>query len=226
MYGGGEKVFPFGEKYGMIAPKGCEGMRLLFIGNSYTACGDLPARVAQELARLGVPAQTAAITAGGYSLAHFASERNPFGRQAAAALARQPWDFVVLQEQSLRPAAHPQTFWRSAARLAQAAAAAGARVALYETWARADGHPALARHGWTHEDMQTRLTDAYAQAAALTGGVVIPAGQAMHTAYRAGKPVLAQDGSHPSLEGTALIARVFAQTLAALDKPSGGGYTI
>ncbi len=182
-------------------------MRVLFVGNSYTFFHSMP----QTFAALR-GAEVDSVTKGGYSLAHYASEENEMGRLFREKLAL-GWDVVVLQEQSLRPSETPETFLASLSQLVPMIRSAGAEPVLYETWGRADGNEVLARHGWTHEEMQSRTRDAYERGAAAHGLRVVRAGDRLHEAYRRGEPVYEADGSHPSETGSRVIAEAFAETL-------------
>src|SRR4051812_17027353 len=76
------------------------GMQLLFIGNSFTQRNDLPALIAR-LAQAADPPQ---VLESERVIANGASLRQHWNAGTAAGLiAAQPWDGVVLQEQSTLP---------------------------------------------------------------------------------------------------------------------------
>ena len=191
-------------------------MKILFVGNSYTYFNDLPEVVRNICVASGVDTEIDAVTAGGYTLAHFVSESNPYGRQLREKCASNAYDFAVLQEQSTRPAVSPKTFYKYLRLLLPVIQATGAKPVLYETWGRADGAPVLTCHHWTHEQMQQKLRTAYETAAAEHGIAVAHAGDRFSEAYRAGEAVFDPDGSHPSPAGTQIAAREIAQTILAL----------
>ena len=188
-------------------------MRVLFIGNSYTYFNDMPKMFVMECERRGAVCSADSVTAGGYTLAHFVSDDNEYGVKAKELLRGQRYDYVVLQEQSVRPASNPETFLGSVRSLIPLIRDNGATPVMYETWGRADGSEVLTAHGWDHETMQDRLTAAYEAAAAEHGAVLVRAGERFHEAYRRGEPVFDPDGSHPSEYGSRLIAACFADAL-------------
>ena len=176
-------------------------MRILFIGNSYTARHDLPGLIAQ----LALPqvVETNLVFAGGASL-----RRHWNGGRAAAAIAGGGWDYVVLQEQSTLPVKN-RTRYHENIRLFDAANKAnGAKTALYLTWARANALQ-------TQDAIDSAVTDIAGE----IGALVIPVGVAWRT-VTAEHPEIGlylPDGSHPTAAGAYLSACVFAGTLLACD---------
>ena len=188
-------------------------MRVLFIGNSYTYFNDLPALFKEICEKNGYEVETDSVTAGGYTLAHFVSQNNEYGIRAQELLKTVKYDYVVLQEQSVRPAEHPETFYKSVGELAALVRENGAKTVLYETWARADGSETLAALGWDRETMQEKLKKSYETAAEENGAILVYAGERFSDAYKAGEPVYDPDGSHPSPTGTKIVAEEFFRTL-------------
>jgi len=204
-------------------------LRVLFIGNSLTYAGDLPA-IIQGLARTaGVNLLYDQHTPGGARLLNHAADP-----QVRALLARGGWDAVVLQEQSQWPAFSDEQVrsgiepYATALATAARAASPSVRLLLYETPARRDGdaqnasvYPELA----TYEGMQLRIDRTYERLAALLRGAVVPAGVAWRLARREHPEInLYADPVHPGRIGAYLIACVFHATL--LDRsPVGSRYT-
>lgn len=117
-------------------------LRVLFIGNSLTYAGDLPAMI-QDLARTaGVNLVYDQHTPGGARLLNHAADP-----QVRALLARGGWDAVVLQEQSEWPAFSDEQVrsgiepYATALATEARAASPSVRLLLYETPARRDGDP-------------------------------------------------------------------------------------
>ena len=189
-------------------------VKVLFIGNSYTYFNDMPETFAGICRERGIDCEADSVTAGGYTLADFLSDGDEYGERAKALLSEKRYDFVVLQEQSVRPAAEPEAFLSSVRDIIHFIRQNGARPVFYETWGRADGSHALVSLGWTHEIMQDKLRDAYEAAAAEHGALLVRAGERFHEAYRRGEPVFDPDGSHPSEYGSRLVAEAFADALA------------
>ena len=111
-------------------------MRILMLGNSFTAANDLP----QRLTRL-TGAEVMAHTRGGARLAEQLNPRTKLGAKTKAALEGEPWDFVILQETSHGPISSPQSFFTSVKRLCEWIRAKGATPVLFATWAYEKGAP-------------------------------------------------------------------------------------
>jgi len=204
-------------------------LRVLFIGNSLTYAGDLPA-IIQGLARTaGVNLLYEQHTPGGARLLNHAADA-----QVRALLARGGWDAVVLQEQSEWPAFSDEQV-RSGIDPFATALAAEARTAspsvrllLYETPARRDGDSAnlaVSPEMATYEGMQLRIDRTYERLAALLRGTVVPAGVAWRLARREHPEInLYADAVHHGRIGAYLIACVFHAALLKRS-PVGSGYT-
>lgn len=187
-------------------------MKLLFIGNSYTYFNDLPKIAAQNLAARGFTVSYESVTAGGYTLERHISE-NDF----PAILSAGGYDYVILQEQSVRPASEPDKFLDSAAALSDMIKAAGAIPVFYETWPRRDVTDGMTKKGWSRESIAALLRASYERAAKANGGLIAYAGDALDDAFRgeAGGSVYDSDGSHPSQSGSEIAAGVIAEAIAA-----------
>jgi lysophospholipase L1-like esterase len=213
----------------LFAALGCGGsasmvpeepaLRVLFVGNSLTAANDLPQVVSSLAARTGTGRiEVASVAPGGVSLEeHWASTGARERIEAGG------WDAVVLQQgpSSLPPSqAHLQ---RWAVRWADLARSLGVRPALMTVWpetARASSFPEVVR--------------SYAEAAAASGALLLPAGAAWREALARDPelPLYGADGLHPSELGTSLAALVVYAGLtetaigslpASLDLPGAAG---
>ncbi len=143
-------------------------IRVLFIGNSYTSTNDLPQMIAQ-LAKAGrQPAfKYALLTPGGTTL-----QQHWEGREAKALIRSQPWDSVVLQEQSTMPLSNPERTVEYARRLHAEIKPTGAKTVLYLTWARQ-----------AKPETQTQLNNVYRKASQETGSGA-PVGMAWAAALK------------------------------------------
>ena len=188
-------------------------MKILFIGNSYTYFNDMPKILERICRENDIDLATDSVVKGGYTLAHFLSLDNEYGVRAHALLSSEKYDYVVLQEQSVRPAEHPETFYNSVRELAALIRENGAKLVLYETWARADGSETLDALGWSHDTMREKLKKAYENAAKENNAILVYAGERFDEAYKAGEPVYDPDKSHPSPTGTKIVAEEFFRTL-------------
>ena len=174
-------------------------MRILFIGNSFTARNNVPALIAQLAEARGEHVQHRLISAGGASLRmHW----NKGDAQKAIEQAR--YDHVVLQEQSTLPVKNAARMHENVRLFDPVITASGARTALYLTWARQ-----------RTPDAQKVITAAYTTIGKELGATVIPVGIAWeHFLRNHPSPVLHdKDGSHPSLAGSYLAACVFFAVL-------------
>jgi hypothetical protein len=171
--------------------------KILFIGNSYTYVNELPTMVAQLATAGGKPVDVRQVTAGGVTLEWHAQNEDTL-----AALC-DSWDFIVLQEHSIRPIQDTPKMTMAAAALQPLIASTGAQTVLYMTWAR--------QH---FPEMQAGLARVYTALAQEIGARVAPVGLAWEAALAA-DPSLAlhtEDKSHPTPLGSYLTACVFYAT--------------
>lgn len=175
-------------------------IRVLFIGNSYTSTNDLP-RMIEQLARVGKQPELvhASLMPGGTTF-----EQHWQAGEAQKLIASQPWDFVVLQEQSTVPLSQPERTVEYARRLHALIKPTGAKTVLYLTWARK-----------AKPESQAQLNKAYQRAAHETGALLAPVGKAWAAALKDDPTLVLHqpDGSHPTPIGTYLAACVFYTTL-------------
>ena len=182
-------------------------MRILMLGNSFTAANDLPQRLAQLTG-----AEVMAHTRGGARLAEQLNPRTKLGARTKAALEGEPWDFVILQEMSHGPISSPQSFFTSVERLCEWIHAKGATPVLFATWAYEKGGAKLAAKGWDYEDMARQLAQTYRQAARENHALLAEVGQRFYDLSPT-HPLYAADGVHPNEAGTQLAAEVLAETI-------------
>jgi len=170
-------------------------VRILFVGNSFTSRNNLPGLLKGLAAARGIEVEHKLISAGGASLRQHLN-----AGKALEAIASGGFDTVVLQEQSTLPIKSPARFRESARDFDAAITAAGARTALYLTWARRNA-----------PETQKALTDAYGGAAVELGAALIPVGLVWERFLAThDEPVLHDaDNSHPALAGSYLAACVF-----------------
>jgi len=139
------------------------------------------------------------VTQGGVTLEWHSS--NP---ETLSALTKQTWDYVILQEQSLRPVKNRTLMHQYAEILFQKIRAVRAQTLLYLTWAR--------QH---QPDMIHDLSDSYVTLGEKLNVQVVPAGLAWATALAKSPDLIlhTEDQSHPTPTGTYLAACVFYATL-------------
>ncbi len=174
-------------------------MKILFIGNSFTARNNVPALLAQLAESRGTQVQHRLISAGGASLRMHWNKGD-----VQKAIAQMRYDYVVLQEQSTLPVKNAVRMHENVRLFDEPIKASGAKMALYLTWARQNA-----------PDAQKAITSAYTTIGEELGATVIPVGVAWQNFIRTHKsPVLHdKDGSHPSMAGSYLAACVFFSVL-------------
>lgn len=174
-------------------------LKVLFIGNSFTARNNLPGLVALLANAGGKHLEHQLISVGGASL------RTHWNKGAAVQeIARGGYDVVVLQEQSTLPIKNAARMHENVRLFDASIKAGGARTALYLTWARQ-----------STPQLQDVITQAYTSIGSEIGATVIPAGVAWQTALREHKEIVLhdRDGSHPTLAGSFLAACVAYKAL-------------
>lgn len=185
-------------------------LKVLFIGNSYTYVNDLPGTLVAlaKAAGDGPLLETQSRATGGAKL------EDHWNHGAADAIAATPWDFVVLQEQSVTPLAkfgRDTVFFPAARKLHGAIKARGASTLFYMSWKRPDT-------AGTQEDW----TQPYLDITRELGARVAPAGMALEIVLKK-KPKFAfyaDMGGHPTPAGTYLVACTFYA--AIFDKSPAG----
>jgi len=189
--------------------------KVLFIGNSYIYTNDLPGVLQQLAASMGDTLVYDQNTVGGQTL-----EGHSTDNTTIAKIFSQPWDIVVLQEQSQRPAFPPAQVasdtYPFAHKLDSLVKANNtcSQTFFFMTWGYQNGdasncnfYPVIC----TYAGMQQRLRESYLQMAQDNNASVFPVGMAWKK-VRDSFPAINlynPDQSHPSLEGTYLAACVY-----------------
>ncbi len=174
-------------------------LKVLFIGNSFTARNNVPELIAQLAVARSHRLEHRLIQAGGASLRMHWNKG-----EAQSAIQQTRYDYVVLQEQSTLPIKNPARMHENIRLFDQVIKDSGAKTALYLTWAKQNA-----------PETQAALTAAYTTIAAELGALVIPVGVAWQQFLRQHKKPLLhdKDQSHPRLAGSYLAACVFFATL-------------
>ncbi|HQW06576.1 MAG TPA: hypothetical protein PLV08_07070 [Flavobacteriales bacterium] len=190
---------------------------VLFLGNSYTAANDLPNTFRQLALSLGEEVTVSASTPGGYTL-----EQHATYAPSLSLIDAQPWDFVVMQEQS-QLGALPVDVTNTELGATQLLAELEENYectypVFYMTWGRQNGDPdncPAFPFMCTYDGMQQGLRNNYVALANWNDAYTAPVGVAWKQ-VRDTHPLInlyAADGSHPSVEGTYLAACVFYCTI-------------
>jgi hypothetical protein len=192
------------------------GIRVLFVGNSFTFYNEMP-HMLHELAAEdpgAPPVFAVARVRGSWSLEGATDDKG-----FVSLVDEIDWDAVVLQERSWY-LAESQDSWMDetypyADDLRRKIEAGGDPGFLFETWAYRDGVEKRDSYEW----MQGRLGDGYDRLGARLGMDVVPVGNAWY-AVRKLRPELDLydgDGRHPNRAGSYLTACVFYAQLTGRD---------
>ncbi len=191
---------------------GQQTKNVYFIGNSYTYYNDLPllvSQVAQSTNDILIYQTTAS---GGAALQNHMNDTN-----VTNTIATGNWDYVILQDQSQRPALHDSYTFPYAANLSTKIKNSSdcAKVMFYMTWGYKNGDKVNCNGGvtymCTYTSMDDRLYSAYMRLAQDNKGVVSPVGRVWRT-IRQQYPLMElydTDESHPSYLGSMAAAYTF-----------------
>jgi len=185
-----------------LSPTSRKPLRVLFIGNSYTFFNGGLGTLVQSLAAAakgGRPLEFVEVTKGGQTLEGHWNEG-----KALAQIRKGGWDYVVLQEHSLRPLLDRDKMYTYAKKFDAEIRKVGAKTVFFETWARKN-----------RPEMQSGLDLAYSGIAKEVTATLAPAGLAWQAALkdRPGFALHIGDLSHPTPAGSYLNACVIYETL-------------
>jgi hypothetical protein len=190
---------------------------ILFIGNSYTFYNDMPTAIFAPMAEAaGLPLEVTAVTKGGWKLSRFADPADEGGALLAAELAKgKKYDYVVLQDHSLRTIKNPDKFFAGVAACRDLLADRAGEFILYVTWGRKIGSPQLEELGLTTAEMAERISAAYGEAAARYGMKLAEVGRAFLAESEAHPDVelYNADLTHPSPAGSEIVARTILKAI-------------
>ena len=177
-----------------------EPIRVLFVGNSYTYYWNLPQTVTKMAEFLGHRIYTEQSTVGGSNLEqHWKQE---VGTQTLALIQKGGWDYVVFNNHSMSTIETSASFFEYGKKFVELVESQGGKTVFYMTWARE-----------FNKLMLPTISGSYRQLAKDTGAYVVPVGElwmqslSLHPEYR----LHADDGSHPSPQGTYLTALAFTK---------------
>lgn len=203
----------------LLALIACVGLqppvRVLFIGNSFTAFNNLPEMVSEMAASVGVNVQVEAIAPGGAWWRDHAASSETMG-----AIEGSEWDFVLLQEQSMALAAPDfarRVSYPPLLDLATVTRGSDGDPVLFMTWGHRDGSSEVGHPDYS--SMQIALAGTYTEFGQRLVAPVAPVGMAWWMALEELPEVdlYQSDGSHPSVAGSYLAAAVISATLFDID---------
>jgi hypothetical protein len=172
--------------------------RVLFVGNSMTYYNDLPGLVQQLSAREDKPVQFESVTVPLASLEYHWSRG-----KAQELMARERWDYVVLQDFSRRPVTDPQSSLQYFGLFNAEARKAGAKTIIFQNWTRAGMIGEYGAMQSTYRDIQEQ-----------THGTLAPIGVAWRMCERDHPEIkMLVDDRHPTDAGTYLTGCVLYGTI-------------
>ena len=195
----------------------------LFIGNSYTYYNDLPVLINKLANTTGDTLLFAQSTPGGYTL-----EQHSTYAASLSALKAKSYDYVVVQEQSQRPALDSATnafkFFKYASFLdsIRKVFSPCGQTMLYMTWGRKTGDAnncSTNPNVCTYEGMDSMLNVRYRMAQKQLGALISPVG-AVRNYLRKHHPEIElyeSDNSHPSPAGSYVSAVTFYASMFKKD---------
>ena len=179
-----------------------ESIRVLFVGNSYTAANNLPLMFTR-LSEAGKQAKVTTSTSlrGGWTLSKHWAEETPATKKT---ITDKKFHYIIFQEQSQMPFMYPKVTHEFGVKLGNLAKSKGATPVFYMTWAR------------LHQpENQSKITTAYRQLGRTVNAPVAPVCLAWESFLKENTTVKLHrsDKSHPTPAGTYLAACVFYGTI-------------
>jgi hypothetical protein len=219
-----EEDFNFNQTLTLKVPEPAAGEnpRILFVGNSHTYANDLPVIFSEIAAAMGHPADVQEVTEGAYTLTQFADTADEWGSVVNQKLTEEPWDFVILQENTNDAfSSAEETMLPAALALDEKIRAAGGQTGLLMTWTPKDGAGIMGR-----EYVQSILAQNTIAVSERLDSLLIPGGMGFMRCLEQYPQIELwnEDGMHPSLEGS-YLAGCIAYAVIFRESPAGCSYT-
>lgn len=183
------------------------GIRILFLGNSFTYYNDMYKKVGDIL-----DCETVQNVRGGAYLRQQTDPKDELGANCSRLLTEEKWDYVILQDQSSNPMFHPEDTMKAGTALCTMIRKNGAVPVFYSTWAYEKGSRMLKDTGKSYWEMFTGLTKGYHAAAAANNALVAKVGTAFYQT-KDNSFLYNADNYHPSDAGSTLAAKVITDTI-------------
>lgn len=198
-----------------------EEVNILFIGNSFTYYNNMPTILSLMASTSGYHVHVEQITYGGFQLSQFVTLGTPETDEVVNKINERSWDYVILQEQSSKPATDKTGFIQAVGELNQLIVANGAKTILYSTWSYRDGSSKLASTGYTYTEFYQVLHDAYLEASVTYNTMLAPVGTVFYQ-LTMNEPTINlldyADDFHPTIEGSYVAAYTFYLTIFGSEK--------
>lgn len=178
----------------------------LFLGNSYTYYNQLWDMFQKVCESAGYPVTVDHVNC--RYLDELLDSQFECCEQFEERLSTQKYDYVFLQEQSLRPILNYDLFENAVTAISQKINKNGASCVLYQTWGRKTGSPDLTANNLTNESMTQYLAESYQKAGNKHSIPVSHAGDAFYRVYTSHPEIelYFPDNTHPTAAGTYLAA--------------------
>ena len=187
---------------------------VLFVGNSYTYYNKLWDIFSFIANSQGYNVTVDEVTNGGWSLAQMGDCNDVYGKKLLEKLKINHYDYIILQEQSLRPVINKDLFFESVRKLNDIIKSYNSKIYLYETWGRKKGNIELKNHNLTNKTMTNKLIKSYNDIAKELSLDVCHVGTAFYNVNKQYKfDLYDEDKTHPSHIGSILAALVIYRTI-------------
>lgn len=195
------------------------GIKVLFIGNSFTFYSNIPGIFGELAKGAGKNVTVESVTNGSWTLSKFADKTDEYGAKVHAKLtASDDYDAIILQDQSTRPLANKTGFVSGIKAMADKinSTQKSCRIYLYATWGFEEY---ASKNNMTIPKMEAKIRAEYASAAKEIGATVCNVGKAFTEVYTENKDInlYYPDNKHPSYTGAFLSACVHVSTILGID---------
>ncbi|MDO4276820.1 MAG: DUF4886 domain-containing protein [Eubacteriales bacterium] len=204
---------------------GSRATKILLIGNSYTYYNNFDDILKNVCEGAGKKVKITMVTKGGARLEEAADRHTKEGKEVYRLLKGQKWDYVVLQDRHYFPLVRPGKIKKAVMTLKPLIEGAGAKMALFMTWAPGNGHDDYIRYSSVvsgRRQYQAKIASAYEKIAREANAIVIPTGISFqnNVKQKTGIRLLRPDRSHPTYAGSYLSACTMFNTLLGTTSPT------
>jgi hypothetical protein len=195
--------------------------KILFLGNSFTYFNEMPLIFENLVKSAGLEVKVGSVTKGGYTLRRYLDKSDCMCEKFYNTFDSDSWDYIVLQEQSKRPAVDEEEFASAAHEICELAKSKGCMPVFYQTWSYRNGSEKLAATGYSYAGLYQSLKEAYQRAAQKDGAEIVHVGDSFYNLSLQYPQIdlLMGDDYHPNIYGSYLIAIMFLYHFFGTDTP-------
>ena len=195
--------------------------KIFFLGNSYTYFNDMPLIFEKLVGGAGYDVKVDKVTKGGCILRRYLEKGDEWGDRFFSTFESGNWDYIILQEQSKRPAVEEDEFASAAHELCEFARSKGTEPVFYQTWPYRDKTEKLATTECSYVQFYQKLRDAYRRAAARERAALVPVGEVFYriSLHHPEIDLLLHDDFHPNIYGSYVAAVMFLFHFYGTDTP-------